>query len=612
MKREARTIPAVGKGGWNPYALIILTLTFSVPLMVVPGVLDNAFHTPKNLLILLGASSLVGLFAMRILLGRESPFFSSSTVMALLFLILLNVFSFFYTENYYYTSVAATLNVSCLLLFFFVSYYLDQRQALWLIGVVFLSGFLVSVETWLQFFNVFLLFKWAHPGINVMGTIGNSNYLGAYLVFPLFAALSLLFLTRQRRLLIGLSLAIPFIMAAFLFSRARAGWMGFLLTAPLFLFLVKKIHRFSVSGCIRSNPRRFIALMLGIVVFVFLLWSLAPKRLQVMLEFSNVTNSKTLVLRMQKYYQGSLWLFKQGPIFGTGLWSFRNGVYAAQAEINRIDPGYFRNYPEPKPRRVHNEYLEILNDGGLLAAFALLLFTITVMRHGWRVIRGETLETRDRVISATAFCSVLAVLLTAVFFFPFRINTTLFMTALMLGLMEGLYIRNFNTMRAPGGRGVPFSVLAVPIIVLVIVGMLWFAGIKPFMGEVEHFKYKKALANRNMDEAERHLLKAIRYDPHNTAYCMWASQLYMNSKKDFVKAEDFISRAIIDFNGDIVPWAAYYVKGLLRFQMGNPFGARHSFEKALYYNPTFQEAGQKLAEVNRVIKEHDQVLIKLR
>jgi hypothetical protein len=54
------------------------------------------------------------------------------------------------------------------------------------------------------------------------------------------------------------------------------------------------------------------------------------------------------------------------------------------------------------------------------------------------------------------------------------------------------------------------------------------------------------------------------------------------------------------------------MKGLLRFQIGNPYEARSAFEKALYYNPNFQEARQKLEEVNRVIKDNDSVMIKFR
>ena len=129
---------------------------------------------------------------------------------------------------------------------------------------------------------------------------------------------------------------------------------------------------------------------------------------------------------------------------------------------------------------------------------------------------------------------------------------------------------------------------------------------------MEHFRYQKALAQGKVKEAERSILKAIAYDPHNSAYQLYAGQLYMNAFKDFAKARDFSERAIIDFNGDITSWSLYFVKGLLKYQAGSLLEAKAAFEKSLYYNPTFNLARQKLAEVEKVLKEHDRVLIRFR
>ncbi len=400
-------------------------------------VVDNAFNTPKTLLILIGVSLMVGICCFQYLRGQAVLKSETSTPKIILFLILLNFFSFFYTGNYYFTIVAAMINITCLLFFYFVSLYVDNKKAFWLIMTVAFSGFLVSIITYLQYTNHFIVFKWATPGMMVMGTIGNSNYLGAYLVFPLFAMASLIFLLKGKLRLIPLALLI-FIMGAFLFTRARAGWFGFFLCLPIFLLLIKKIYKFSFRGYFNSNSLQVITSGVLLLAVLVILWNIAPQRFHGMMSFRNVTKSDTLRLRIAKYYRGSFWLFKQNPLFGTGLWSYRNMVYKAQAEINKVDETFFKNYPEPKPRRVHTDYLEILNDGGLVAAAALSLFLLVVMRHGWAVIRDDKIHSHDRIITATSFCSVLAIMLTAIFFFPLRINSTMFMTVLMMGLMEGI------------------------------------------------------------------------------------------------------------------------------------------------------------------------------
>ncbi|PKN65443.1 MAG: hypothetical protein CVU57_10010 [Deltaproteobacteria bacterium HGW-Deltaproteobacteria-15] len=596
---------------FNIFTVIILILAFVVPILVLPTMLDNAFNTPKTTLALVGAAAMIGIYASRLLRGREILVSGAPTPRVVLVLIALNLFSFFYTANPYYTVLAVTMNLTALSLFYFSSLYVTAGSAFLVLLAVALSGVLVSIETWLQFFNIFVLFTWAKPGTAVMGTIGNSNYLGAYLVFPLFALAGLAFLFKGRLRFAPIILFV-FVLGAILFSRARAGWFGFFLSLPLFLFLMKRVHGFRLWAYLRSHGLRSAAWGFVSLSILVSLWLIAPQRFHVMMDFRNVTNPLTLKLRMQKYSKASLWLFKQNPLFGTGLWSYRNQVFEAQARINQAEQTFFKDYPEPNPESVHNEYLEVLNDGGLVAASVIVLFLIVLFLHAWKFIMDEKADLNGRVMAASASCAVIAILLAAFFFFPFRINTTLFMTALMMGLTEGFYLRRFGLISAREGQRSDARLVIIPLVVLLLAGVVWYKGIRPFKAEMEHFKYKRALDRGNASDAEKYLLKAIEWDPHNTVYNYFASRIYMNDLKDYGKASDYIEKATHDYNGDIIRWSLFFVKGLLKFRAGSLFEARAAFEKALYYNPEFTEAREKLQEVEKVIKEHDRVLIKIR
>ncbi|MBU2499466.1 MAG: O-antigen ligase family protein, partial [Proteobacteria bacterium] len=519
--------------------------------------------------------------------------------------------SFFFTQNHYYTIVAAMLNITSLLMFHFVSLNIYGKRALWLMIFIGFSGFLVSIETWLQYHDVFVLFKWSRPGSMITGTIGNANFLGAYLTFPLFALLGLTFLFKRKRRLVLVALFL-FVLAAFLFSRARAGWMGFFLSLPLFFLILKRIFKISILEYLRSNAKQAALYSTVLLIMLVSLWAMAPERFRSMMSYRNVTQSDTLKLRTQKYFRASFWLFKQSPLFGTGLWSYRNRVYDAQAEIHKIDENFFKNYPEPKPRRVHNDYLEILNDGGLLAATALLIFLATIMQHGWSIIKDEEIDSQDRIISATAFCSIIAIMLAALLFFPFRVNSTLFMTALNLGLMEGIYLRHRGFINTKESWKSGIRLVFVPLTFLTLLGSIWFVGLKPFMGELAYFDYKRAFAQGRPKEAEIFIREALKFDPKNSTYCLYASQLYLKNMKDFSKARDFLQRSIIEFNGDLTKWSLYFANGLLNFQTGSLFEAKAAFEKALYYYPAFEAATAKLEEVNKILKDHDQLIIKLK
>jgi O-antigen ligase len=601
---------------FNVFSAILLILAFVVPILVLPMVLDNAFNTPKTTLALIGASLMAAVYACRLLRGREILVSRASTPKVLLVLIALNAFSFFYTANPYYTTHAAMMNLTALALFYFASLYVTTGGAFLILVAVAASGVLVSIETYLQFLSIFMIFKWAHPGIMVMGTIGNSNYLGAYLIFPLFALAGLVFLLKGRLRLVPLILFV-FVLGALLFTRARAGWFGFFISLVVFLVLMKRVYGIHLFGYLRAHALQSATWGFVSLSILVSLWYIAPQRFHVMMDFGNVTNSLTLKLRMQKYGKASLWLFKQNPLFGTGLWSYRNQVFEAQAQINQAQikegkPGFFKDYPEPKPESVHNEYLEVLNDGGIVAASVILLFLILLFSHAWKVIGDDRIDLRARIMTVTTTSSVVAILLAAFFFFPFRINSTLFMTGLMMGLVEAFYLRSRKLVSPASLPRSDARVVMIPLVILLLAGIVWFKGIRPFKAEMEHFKYKKALAQGSAKDAEKYLLQAIAWDPHNTVYNFYASQIYMNLLKDFGKASDYIERATHDYNGDIIRWSLYFVKGLLKYQAGSLFEAQAAFEKALYYNPEFVEAAQKLEEVKKVIQEHDKVLIKFR
>jgi tetratricopeptide (TPR) repeat protein len=86
----------------------------------------------------------------------------------------------------------------------------------------------------------------------------------------------------------------------------------------------------------------------------------------------------------------------------------------------------------------------------------------------------------------------------------------------------------------------------------------------------------------------------------------------MGPAKNLAKARDLLERAVHLFNGDATKWSLYYLKGELALQTGAILESKAALERSLYYNPLFAAAKEKLNEVNKVIREHDKVMIKFR
>jgi O-antigen ligase len=606
----AKAAPQNAESNKHLEIFILIFLAFAVPLFVMPRGMLNAFHTPKTALITVGVSIIFVLHITRFFLGKESLKNRPSLLIWVVILISLNIYSLFYTKNPYFTKVAILMNVSGLLIFYFGSLHINGKNSNWLMWAIGLSGLLVSIITYLQFTGHYVLFKGIPKGINVMGTIGNSNFLGAYLLFPIFSSAGLILLTKGKLRLMWVCIGVA-VLGALLFSRARASWLGLGVSFPIYLIVLKKIYDFSLREYVKANLKRVV--VYGIIIFSvgLILWYIAPSKFHKEMQLKNWAQTETLAYRW-KYYRASWWLFKQSPLFGEGLWSYRNQVYRAQAEIYKKDDLFFKDYKMPQPRRVHNEYLEILNDGGIVSAAALLIFFVFVMRHGWTVVRDRDVKQKERVLAATAFCAVVAIMVSALFFFPFRINSTLVMTVLMMGIIEGLYIRNKGKYKREAGPKIPFAFPAIIVISISILGIIWFGSYKKIRGERAFYQHNKAMSQRKAQLAERYILEAVSYDPGNSLFTFSAGRMYMDVFKDFVKAEHFFETADVNFNGDLIKWVIHYVRGLLRFRVGSLFEAREEFEKALYYYPYYDPARKKLQEVEKIIKENDRLTIKLR
>ena len=112
---------------FNFYFVVASVLTFFVPILVLPYVLDNAFNAPKGLLIQIGVCLMAAVYSTQLFRGREIAFTRSAVPKLMLLVALLNFFSFFYTKNYYFTNVAVTMHLTALLFMYFLSLHLSGR-----------------------------------------------------------------------------------------------------------------------------------------------------------------------------------------------------------------------------------------------------------------------------------------------------------------------------------------------------------------------------------------------------------------------------------------------------------------------------------------------------
>lgn len=312
-----------------------------------------------------------------------------------------NLLNFYYTQNIYYTRQVVLVNLCGLALCWLASEAVNtERRIRIILWVIIASACAVSIEGYAQVFLLRgILLPWQNNGA-LIGTIGNTNYMGAFLLFGIFACLS--FLPRYWFSIIPLLLLI----GGLVLARARASWVGATVGGVVWLWL--------------TLPKRYFAIVVVVGCSVGVLaWYSMPEQWR---------KADTIGYRM-KYWAAAVEMWKESPLLGIGFDGYRRRVYEAQAQINDRQKDFFKGYVDPKPRRVHNDYLQALVDGGLLYFGVWVGFIVWVMSKSYRAAR----------VSATLrgiWVSSLSVLVAALFFFPFRVCDTVMLFYVQMGILS--------------------------------------------------------------------------------------------------------------------------------------------------------------------------------
>ncbi len=324
---------------------------------------------------------------------------------------IINVASLFYGTNVHYARYGCVLNLSCLGMMWACSKeFQTEKRGFILLWVVSLTGLLEAVEVFAGQYGMSVLFGKTTTAAAGIGSIGNSNYAGAYLIFPVLTSLGLVANYRGMRRWVAALVHLVCLVALYV-TRARGAWAAVLVG-------------YFVSLWLYGIPKKLLVVFVAVVLLLGASASVFAPRAS-----RNWTDLATLSERW-KYWQAAGWLWWHcAPIQGLGLWSYRSEVYEAQRSLGERESGYWEGYLAPKPRSVHNEYLEILVEGGILAAGVLGIFF-------FKVLSGSYCQAKTMPWSPF-WAAEIAVLVNALVFFPFRVPASAMMTAVCLGALIG-------------------------------------------------------------------------------------------------------------------------------------------------------------------------------
>ncbi len=224
--------------------------------------------------------------------------------------------------------------------------------------------------------------------------------------------------TREKKYLLAIALVISGIAVAL--TGSRGGLLGFLAMASFAALLTFMSGRKSRSEEKAGVQRKVVfaagALGFGLVIIGTAL--LIGGNDQVLRGIGAVSADADVSTGRLHFWPIALKIFLANPLIGSGFDSFAVAFtrYDSWSGLMRVE-------------QAHNEYLQMLAEGGLVAIGCVLMFIFLLFKKGLKVVSSTKAFQQSAAIGSLAGC--LGIMVHSFFDFPLRTNSNMFVLLLM-------------------------------------------------------------------------------------------------------------------------------------------------------------------------------------
>ena len=397
---------------------------------------SELFELPKMYFVYFVTSIIVTLHLINWIRGQTSLFQKTFLDIPLILFLISQIICTFisidiHTSIYgYYSRLNGGLlsTLSYLLLYWTLIPYLDEKLKSKIINFSLFSGFLVSLFGIFEHFGIDKNLWVQDVQSRVFSTLGQPNWLAAYLAillpFSLYKLLeSKTFIHKSYFILLTSSFYL-----CLLFTKSKSGIIASLISLSIF---------FIFDFFQNKNHRKFLILISSFLIIFSLLIRNPIKDNTFSKKISTPTTSNISSLNITSsgdirkiVWKGSLDLFKKFPILGTGVETFAYSYYWTRPIEHNLTSEWDFLY-----NKAHNEYLNFLATTGLIGFLSYIFLIFSVLFYLIKnLFRNSTLEIRHLSLAILAsYVSILitniagfSVVIVSLFFFliPSLINTS--------------------------------------------------------------------------------------------------------------------------------------------------------------------------------------------
>lgn len=407
------------------------------------------------------------------------------------------------------------------ILYFILPNYLNPKFKNQFINTILLSGILVSFYGISQHFGIDKNIWVQDVQSRVFSTLGQPNWLAAFLVIiiPLSLHKSIENFSQKKYFLstiYHLSSTIYFL--ALLFTKSKSGIIACIFS--LFIYFIFKL----LSDI--KNKNLFVNRKSYILFFVFIILSLLvsnPIKDKLFPKKSTINDlpSNNLLITPSEDIRKIVWrgafdLWKQYPIFGTGVETFAYSYYWTRPTEHNLTSEWEFLY-----NKAHNEYLNFLATTGIVGLITYLFLITTILI--------KTLKEKD------FFCSILALLITNL------VGFSVVTTSLLLFLLPALTLE-YKTSTKPLK---PKKYLIIPILLISI--YLLQKNINFYIADVFYAKSTTFDQNSNYQTAYKLISQSLTLRPNEPEY-LTQSALLESKLTIITKDNSYIDTAINHIN----------------------------------------------------------------
>ena len=551
----------------NAIEVVTIALLISTPLVFYPY-LVRIFNPPKelafNILVIVGLM----LWFLKMTAKEEVKITRNPLNLPVLVFMAICPLSLLWSNSPMVSLLELPLFLAGPILYFIVVNNIkNEHQINRLLTTLLIISSLLGIYGIFQYNGIDFSFWKANVGRNqVFGLFGNVNYFAEYMIVPLPLAISLFFATRNRIHKILLLVGILTMGGSLILTFTRGSYLAIGISS-LFMFFLYLASR--GKSFIKEHKKIFILILTLIILVTFLFTLPNPlnksgtviSKIKSRISISQFTKGSSLKRRI------AIWKFtgmmiKDHPLLGSGIGIFKYNSLNYQAKL--FNQGENRRlYPYGIADKVHNEYLQLGAEIGLLGLGIFLWFIITYFNYGIKLLKRLKDEYKQGIVIGL-MGGVVAVLIDAVFGFPLHLSATLVLFWLFIGLVVSIKYSGQEIKIEEGEEAKEAQLKAKsdradrtesniyrfkPLLYLVIILLSLFLCVivtRPFVAQVYEFYGVEHAKKADHDTAAKYFQETLNWNPYfgmmyyNLGQIIYQKGIYTPAIESFEKAEKYM------------------------------------------------------------------------